>query len=41
MEGPWFGIVIMTLMVVGLVWWILYVTRKDRKRDDQAYYSGN
>jgi cbb3-type cytochrome oxidase subunit 3 len=36
MEGPWFGIVIMTLMLVGLVWWILYVTRKDRKRDDQA-----
>jgi cytochrome b561 len=36
MEGPWFGIVIMTLMVAGLVWWILYETRKDRKRDDQA-----
>jgi hypothetical protein len=36
MEGPWFGIVIMTVLVVGLVWWIWYTVRKDRKNDDQA-----
>jgi hypothetical protein len=31
MEGPWFGIVIMTLMVVGLGVWIWYTMRSDKK----------
>jgi hypothetical protein len=31
MEGPWFGIVIMTLMVVGLGVWIWYAIRSDKK----------
>jgi hypothetical protein len=30
MEGPWFGIVIMTLMVVGLGVWIWYAMRADK-----------
>jgi hypothetical protein len=32
MEGPWFGIVIMTVMVVGLVWWIWWTVKKDKKK---------
>jgi cbb3-type cytochrome oxidase subunit 3 len=31
MEGPWFGIVIMTLMVVGLVWWIWRAMKQNKK----------
>jgi hypothetical protein len=32
MEGPWFGIVIMTLMVVGLGVWIWWVMRKSKEK---------
>jgi len=35
MEGPWFGIVIMTLIVVGLIWWIWWAIRQGKK-DDQT-----
>jgi hypothetical protein len=31
MQGPWFGIVIMTLMVVGIGVWIWYAMRADKK----------
>jgi heme/copper-type cytochrome/quinol oxidase subunit 4 len=34
MEGPWFGIVIMTAMVVGLVWWIWHTVRSDKKEKE-------
>jgi len=30
MEGPWLGIVIMTAMVAGLVWWIWWAMRADK-----------
>ena len=36
MEGPWFGIVVMTLMVVGLGVWIWYAMRSIRKNKAQA-----
>jgi cbb3-type cytochrome oxidase subunit 3 len=32
MEGPWLGIVIMTLMVVGLVWWIWWAMKKNKEK---------
>jgi hypothetical protein len=31
MEGPWFGIVIMTLMVVGLGVWIWWAMKKNKE----------
>jgi hypothetical protein len=38
MEGPWFGIVIMILMVVGLgVWvWIMMRPEKGGKSDEKS-----
>jgi hypothetical protein len=30
MQGPWLGIVIMTLMVVGIGVWIWYAMRADK-----------
>jgi hypothetical protein len=30
MQGPWFGIVIMTLMVVGIGVWVWYAMRADK-----------
>ena len=36
MEGPWFGIVIMTLLVVGLGVWIWYAMRPDKKNKAQS-----
>jgi membrane protein DedA with SNARE-associated domain len=30
MEGPWFGIIIMLAIVVGLGWWIWKTMRKDK-----------
>jgi cbb3-type cytochrome oxidase subunit 3 len=32
MEGPLFGIVIMTLMVVGLVWWIWWAVKQNKEK---------
>ena len=31
MEGPWFGIVIMTLMVVGIGVWIWWAMRQSKE----------
>lgn len=31
MEGPWFGIIIMSALVVGLVWWIWNMMRKSKE----------
>jgi len=31
MQGPWLGIVIMTLMVVGIGVWVWYAMRADKK----------
>jgi hypothetical protein len=30
MQGPWFGIVIMVLMIVGIGVWIWYAMRADK-----------
>lgn len=35
MEGPWFGIVVVTLMVVGIGVWIWHAMRAN-KDDDAA-----
>jgi hypothetical protein len=32
MEGPWFGIVIMTLMVVGIGVWIWWAMRQKKEK---------
>jgi hypothetical protein len=32
MEGPLFGIVIMTLMVVGLGWWIWWAVKQNKEK---------
>jgi heme/copper-type cytochrome/quinol oxidase subunit 4 len=31
MEGPWFGIIIMSVLVVGLAWWIWKMMRKGKE----------
>jgi hypothetical protein len=36
MGDKWFGLIIMVVMVVGLVWWIVYTVRSEKKRDDSA-----
>jgi hypothetical protein len=28
----WFGIAIMLVMCVGLIWWIVWVVRKDKNK---------
>jgi nitrogen fixation-related uncharacterized protein len=33
MEGPWFGIVIMVAMVVGIVWWVIWAMRSGKVDD--------
>jgi hypothetical protein len=30
MQGPWFGIIVMTLMVVGLGVWIWYAMKQNK-----------
>ena len=32
MGGTWFGIVIMTLLVVGLVWWIWWAIKQSKEK---------
>ncbi len=34
MEGPWFGIVVMVAMVVGLVWWCIWAVRRDKREKE-------
>jgi len=29
--GQWLGLAVMVVMVVGLVWWIVYVMKKGEK----------
>jgi hypothetical protein len=32
MEGPWFGIVIMTLMVVGIGVWVWWAMKQNKEK---------
>lgn len=34
-EGPWLGLGIMLAMVVGLVWWCLWVYRKSKNDSEK------
>ncbi len=31
MEGPWFGIIIMSALILGLAWWIWKMMRKGKE----------
>jgi cytochrome bd-type quinol oxidase subunit 2 len=35
MQGPWFGIVLMVGMVVGLAWWCWWTMRKDKDKEEK------
>jgi hypothetical protein len=34
MEGPWIGLGIMGVMVVGVTWWIIWTVRKDKDKEE-------
>jgi hypothetical protein len=31
-EGPWLGIILMSGLIVGLVWWILKTMKHDKSK---------
>jgi len=34
MDGPWLGIVVMTVLIVGLIWWCWWAMRQGKKEQD-------
>jgi hypothetical protein len=35
MDGPWLGLGIMSVMIVGLVWWCWWAMRSGRKEKEK------
>jgi hypothetical protein len=31
-EGPWLGIILMSALIVGLIWWILKTMKQDKSK---------
>jgi cbb3-type cytochrome oxidase subunit 3 len=34
MEGPWLGLAIMVVMIVGLIWWCWWAMAKKRNNEE-------
>jgi hypothetical protein len=34
LQGPWLGIVIMSAMIIGLIWWCWWAMVKDKEKKE-------